>query len=483
MTLPQVIITELDNALGVVPPSAGRLTVFLGCCDSGPLNTPAAYARIPDLKATFTGGPNVEAAAYYIAQTGRPVVFVRADAAVPGTVSAVVQTGTGTCVVTVDPDADTPTDDYQYIIRIVKPGTIAAAGITYQLSYDGGYNWDPETPLGVATTIATNTGVSFMLAAGDCVAGDIYTATATGPGFDVPALKLALDGLALSSIAWEQLAVSGPVMGTAVGELDAFINTARSRGRYRSWIATARMPAPTETQAAYQTALQTSFGSYETRHGGVTAAATRLTSAVTGRYYRRPLLFGFMALQGNVSEEVNTADVNLGPIPGASLTDRNGNPIEHDESLNPGLDDMRFITARTWDGYAGVYITRPRLLSNASSDFQIIPYRRVINLAEDALRQYFIRRLNRPVRVDPKTGYILESSALEIEGGALATMRSVLMAKPKASDVQFRLSRTDNLLSTKTMTGTARVIPLAYPEFIEIEVGFYNPALSFAAAA
>ena len=105
----------------------------------------------------------------------------------------------------------------------------------------------------------------------------------------------------------------------------------------------------------------------------------------------------------------------------------------------------------------------------------------MLNLTELVLRNYFVRRLNRPIRVNPITGFILEADALEIEGGALAIMRSSLLAAPKASDVQFVLSRTDNILSTKTLTATARVIPLAYPEFINIEVGFYNPALSIAA--
>jgi hypothetical protein len=61
-------------------------------------------------------------------------------------------------------------------------------------------------------------------------------------------------------------------------------------------------------------------------------------------------------------------------------------------------------------------------------------------------------------------------------------MRSVLTAKPKASGIQFSLSRTDNLLSTRTLNGTARVIPLAYPETIQLQVGFLNPALQVVAA-
>jgi hypothetical protein len=100
-----------------------------------------------------------------------------------------------------------------------------------------------------------------------------------------------------------------------------------------------------------------------------------------------------------------------------------------------------------------------------------------MSLAESALAAYFIRRLNAPVQVDPDTGYILEEEALEIEDGAIKAMEAVLLDKPKASGVQFTLSRTDNILSTKTLTGDARIVPLGYTETLNISVGYTNPAL------
>ncbi len=161
---------------------------------------------------------------------------------------------------------------------------------------------------------------------------------------------------------------------------------------------------------------------------------------------------------------------------GAAIKDANGNPDEHDETVNPGLDDLGFACLRTWDG-AGVYVNRPRLICPVGSDFQLMPHRRVINLGHAALRSYFKRRLNQPILVDRNTGFILESEAREMELGAMAAMSALLRAKPKCSGVLFSLSRTDNVLSTKTINGQGRIIPLAYPEFFNLDVGFYNPAL------
>jgi len=217
-------------------------------------------------------------------------------------------------------------------------------------------------------------------------------------------------------------------------------------------------------------------GASRTVLGALCAGASKVSSAVSGRTYRRPISFRVAALQASVSEEVNLGAQNLGTMTGVAIRDATGNADEHDESVHPGLDDLGFITLRTWDD-AGVSVNRPRLFSPPGSDFQLVPHRRVLNLAHAALRSYFKLRTSKPVLVNAETGFILETEALEIEAGATEAMRAVLRAKPKASAVLFTLSRTDNLLSTKTMTGQGRVAPLAYPEFINVDVGFYNPAL------
>jgi hypothetical protein len=485
MTLPQVTITEIDGALGVLPPSAGRLIAYTGPCEKGPIATPATFARVTDLTANFGQGPLVEGAAHYINSTGNPVVISRADTVTEGSVGAVTTTGVGTpgtAIVTVDSTANTPFDSFEYVIKVVAGGTVGTAGITYQISYDGGYSYTPVAQLGTLTAIVTPTGVTFNIAAGTMVAGDLHKATAMGPQADATTLGPAIDALGVTAIQWEQLAVVGDILGTVFDLVETKIAGLAAAGKYRSWIGGTRMPNAGESEAAYMAAMSGAFSSKSTTHGSMCAGACRLISGVSGRNYRRPIMFSVAAVQGDVTEEIDTADVNLGSLPGCSIRDLNGNVLEHDEAVNPGLDDARFVTLRTWDGYPGVYITRPRIMSTDGSDFQIIPNRRVLNLAALVLRSYFVRRLNRPIRVDPNTGFILEADALEIEGGATQTMRDALLAKPKASGVQFILSRTDNLLATKTLTGTARVIPLAYPEFINIQLGFYNPALFTTAA-
>lgn len=487
MTQPAVNITELDGALGVLPPSAGALFALIGASTGGTLavNTPATFAKVRDLVAAAGVGPLVEAAAHYVERYGKPVVIVRTGQTTAGACGAVDATGapTGTSVVT-ENSGTAPFDDYEVRLVVVLGGTIGTGPITLKWSVDGGRTYSPNVSLGTAVFLVLgDTGVRLNFAAGTLVTGEYFTARTTAPQWNGTELGLGLDALIASAAFWELVQIVGPLDSTFFDSIDLKITGAAAAGKFHAWIANTRMPTVGESEATYLSSVSGVYASDVTKHGVLCAGATKLTSSITGRKYKRPIAFVVAAREASVSEEVNTADVNLGTLQGAAIRDDNGNADEHDESLNPGLDDARFCVLRTWEGIPGVYVNRPRLFSSEGSDFQLLPHRRVINLAHAALRVYFIRRLNKPILVDATTGFIAEAEALEIEAGARAVLAGALLAKPKASAVLFTLSRTDNLLSTKTLTGQARVVPLAYPEFINLDLGFFNPALQLQLAA
>ena len=478
MSTPEVIITQLDGALGILPPSAGKMLAIVGAASAGPIATPAAFARATDVQTNFGGGDAVEAACYAIERYGKPVIFVRATSSVPGTLGAVDVTGvTGTSVVSAD-GASAPTDYLDAKVRIVNGGTRGVAGITYQESLDGGYSYSPVKALGVATTITIpNSGIIFALAAGTLVAGDAWSARAVGPAPDAAALTVALTALQSSNLPWELAYITSPIDAAALAAIDTRATAMAAIGKYRWFIGNTRMPNAGETEAQYKTAMDLIFSALASKNLSLYSGAAKTISSVSYRNYRRPLAMAVAPRQSSVSEEVNIGMIDLGPLPGVSIRDSNGNPDEHDEAVNLGLDDSRFGTARTWDGYEGVYVTWPRIFAPTGSDFQLAPYRRVMNVFCETVRNYMLLRLAKPIRLNKATGFILEADAIEIESGVLAQLRAVLMTKPKASDVQFVLSRTDNILSTQTVTGDGRLVPLAYPKFIAITLGFNNPAL------
>lgn len=475
MSQPNVDITELDGAIGILPATADEPLALLGVSSSGVVDTPATYARIPNLVADFGYGPLVEAAAYAIKNTGRPVIVVKTGATNVGAAAAVVFVGGGSSVVTVDVDPIAPFDDYEVVGEVVLGGVIATGPITLRFSLDGGRTFNPAISLGTATTYTIpNSGVVLNFAAGDLDTGDSFSFRTSAPKWNTTEMGTALDALRNSVLAWEIAEIVGDLTGTDLDAIDPDFVSMMAAGKYKAWIGNFRMPTLAESEATYLAAFGTAFNSKATKHGMVCAGSAWITSAVSRRKYRRPIAFAVAAREVSVSEEVNTAAVRLGTLPGVALYDDQGILRHHDESVNPGLDDARATVLRTWEGRQGVFVNRPRILSAAGSDYRLMPHRRVLNLAHGALRNFFIDRLNVPVRVDADTGHILEADALEIETGALAAMRTALLSKPKASAIEFVLSRTDDLLTEDppTLRGDARVQPLGYPEVIELEVGF-----------
>lgn len=478
MSQPKITITERDGAIGVLP-AGEKVLALVGASSSGPVNTPATYARSRDIVSTFGAGPLVEAAAYAIERYKRPVMVCRTGDTVSGAYGTVDVSGVdGTSVITAHA-ATEPNDDYDVVILFVTGGTRGTAGITYRYSLDGGANYSPTLALGTGTSILiSEASVELDLAAGTIVAGDVVAVRTTAPQWNTAELTSAIAALDVSAVEWELLEVVGAVDANAFDALETAFAGMLAAGRPRGWVGGARVPNASETEAAYLSALSGIFGSKSSTFGALCAGAVRLVSGVSGRNYRRPLAHVYAPLEATVSEEVNTAH----PIPAhkidASIRDSNGNPLEHDESVNPGLDDARFVVARTIDGKQGTWINRPRLFSASGSDFRLLAHRRVMNLAHRAIRSYFLERLNSEIRVDKRTGFILEADAVEIEAGANSALRDALLGKPKASDVSFTLGRADNILATSEITGDLSIVPLAYMEQISISQGFRNPARS-----
>jgi hypothetical protein len=490
MSQPAVNITEIDGALGVLP-SGTKVHAAVGVSSAGPLNTPAAFARTKDVISTYEAGPLVEYACHYIETYQRPIVLVRSAASVAGLPGTLVTSGvTGTSVVTIGSEA--PNDDYEAYFKVVAGGTLGVAGITFVWSLDGGRTLSPVTALGTALTFTFpgSGGLNLDFAAGTLVAGDFVTSRTTAPNWNAADLSAALQPLHDTTLNWREVHVVGPIDANAFDAIEVKMAALSAAGKPKHWAGNTRVPTVGETEAAYRTAMETIFSSKATVYGNLCSGACKLTASgnVPGRKYKRPVSWTVAARGASVSDEIDIADVNLGALPGVSIRDANGNLDEHDESANPGLDDARFTVLRTHDGYPGVYVNRPRLFSAPGSDFYIVPFRLVANLTREALRTYFVKRLNRPVLVNTQTGFILEEEALDIEDGADGAVRAVLMAKPKASGGGYaqgkfvQISRTDNLLSTRTIQGNARVVPLAYIETINLDVGFVNPALVVQAA-
>jgi len=483
MSLPSVLLNELDGQLGVLPSGRKALAIAGYATGTGiALNTPVGFSRTTDVLSALVRGPLVHAACYAIKNYGVPVTLVRTGGTTAATQETIDITGVlGSSVVTYGADT-TADDDYDLYFKVVNGGTIGTPGITFQYSLTGGRNLSPVTALLSANTFVfpNSGGVGFAFAAGTLLAGDVVRGRTHAPKPSSGEVGAALDALRLTSIQWDIVEPAFDIDGTLFDAIETSFGSGNMKRKM--WAGSARCPTNAETEATYKTALDAIFAAKATTRGMLCAGAADITSGADFGAYRRPIVHAVAARLANVTEEIDLADINLGTLPGVSIRDTNGNPYHHDELANPGLDDSRFCVLRTHDDAQGVYVNNPRLLSTTGSDFEFAQHRRIMNLFREVLDRYFLRRLSRPIVVSRKTGKILESEAAAIDAECNALCDAVLMAKPKASDGGIngkfvRVSRNDNLLSTKKLTGQGAIVPLAYPKTIELDIGFRNPAL------
>jgi hypothetical protein len=480
--LANVNINILDGALGILPQTDGDVMAIAGPSDAGPLNTPTSFARGKYVQQNFGDGPLVESACHAIERYGKPVVLVRTATTNAGSYGALDTSGvTGTSVVTLH-DAVTPVDHYEILFVVVHGGTIGAAGITYQYSLDGGRTMSPVKALGTANFVVLEMAARLDLAAGTLLAGDRVSVRAKSPVWSATDLGTALAALTSTRLGWDFVQIAGELDPVAFDTVDAWLQSLEAAGRFAWAIGNARMPDEGESEAAYLSSLSAAFAAKSSTSIALAAGAAKVLSSVTRRMYRRPVSLPVSAKLSALDLAQSVAQIGApgGALAGVDIRDgaQNVDMNYHDESDSPGLDDARFLTLRTWDSYPGAFVTFPRIFAPPGSDFERIEYRRVMNAACKAIRNYMLLRLQKPVRVDRKTGFILEADAREIEAGATNVLNEVLLKRGRASAATFALSRTDNVLSTKRLTGDGRIVPLAYPVEIDIAMGFTNPALA-----
>jgi hypothetical protein len=306
----------------------------------------------------------------------------------------------------------------------------------------------------------------------------------SGSGTDIAS---ALTALGNSSTPWEICLITGPIDAARFSSIETVFAGAKFADKM--WIGNARTPTYTafvpESDATYQTALEGIFNSLSTTKGGICAGAAQIANGADFRLYTRAIAPSIAARLNSLDEHVDIAQIDLGALPGITLRDSKGNPVagEHDETVAPGLDDDRFTVLRTIDGYGGAYVNNGRILSTPGSDFKYFQHVRVINRARRALYAYLVLRLSKGIRVSTSTGKILEEEAVEIESGAHQAIDAVLSPKRMASGGGYakgryvQLSRDDLLLQTETLTGSARVVPLGYPKFINFDIGLLAPKI------
>lgn len=490
MSVPQATIQKVDFQTGSVAASPIGVAAVIAPAGSGPLLTPATYAR--DDLAFGDFGPSflAEAVSYLIAEAGNPVLAVRASSSTAAAYGAVNHSGMiGTSVPTAG--AAVPVDDYPVTV-VFQTSTgaavaVGAAGITFTYSLDGvSFSAPQALPTGTAPIVLAipnfaaggSPGVSFSLAAGNIDPGDSFTCTTVRARLTDADISTALEALRVTTNPWEVVLIDQDIDAGSTGLLDTWLSGLEKVGKFRAGILNTRMKNVGETETAYATAMTTLVASAApTIRSCVGTDGANLPSTLTGLTLPRPTSLFLAARAMGIAIGVDPAFVADGPLGGAVIIDGKGNPLFHNEENYPNLDQLLLAALRTVSGEKGVYINNARVFSTVGSDYVFLPHIRTMNRACELAFGALTKELGRGVGkkpADPITGgvYILEEDALSIEAMVNQAITNDLEGQVAA--FKFSLNRTDDLSANSgaTVTSTLALVALAYIKGIKTLAAF-----------
>jgi len=499
----EVNITILDGGGSIVVPGA-NVQLAIGCCSAGTANQLIATTQISALTTAVGYGPGPEASALSLA-AGGVVLFIKATQNALGTSTAVAFVGTGTSVITVTLDGSIGAfDDYNVVFRTAVGGTRGVAGVLFQISFDAGRTFGPNIALGTATSYAIpNTGITLNFAAGTFVALDTAKFTTTAPSWTAAGIQSALNAFAASAyasagvgtmhIVGASVSTAGAFRGAAGADctsIQGYLDTLVTQFSYNRAIVSLRDSlAPTafsgagETDATWTGVITADVAAVSAKRicavGGYYNTQSQIPTSVAGApKYRRPLAWSLAARQVTIPTQRHAGRVRDGSL-SFIVQDPVNDPRDgfnyHDDALSPTLDVARLTSARQRKGLPGFYITNPRLLSPAGSDFDLLPKGLVMDVACTVVHQAGQISINDDLRTN-SNGTLYGPDAITIQNGILTKLKDATVAKSMCSAVGVVVDQTNNVQDTSSVNIAVTVQGKAYVLEEQVTIGFGSVA-------
>ncbi len=149
-----------------------------------------------------------------------------------------------------------------------------------------------------------------------------------------------------------------------------------------------------------------------------------------------------------------------------------GQEIKTLGTLN-GLNEKRFIFARTHTGLPGIYFNDSHTCTVGTSDFAYVENNRTINKATRLLRTALLPKLASPVLVDID-GKLPQSVSKSFEGLCRSALEG-MVANQEVSDFDVYVDPKQNILATSELKVKAEITPIGTARKIMVDLGFKNP--------
>lgn len=401
-----------------------------------------------------------------------------------GTDGVVTVGGGGISTVT---QASNPLDAYEVLITIVTAGGLGVGAFTY--SVDGGDTTSGQItiPGGAGTYAIPGTGIVLTFAS-TFTAGDTYAFDTVGASFNNTDVTNALAALRAEQISVDFFGVhlvGTPASAAAAASTAAVLDVQMQAAEGEFLYTAAFMEAPTvgtiivsgsaaiRDTADTDSVLETAFASFASRRVAVGAGDVEMVSSITGRIHRRNIMWAASARAAKLSPGTDAAEVLQGSLDGVRS-------LYRDEGRTPRLDAARFVTARTYRGKRGYFLTNFKMMAQTGSDYTYLVNRRVMDVACNTARAKLLDLLQSKQRVNNQTGFVYETEARKVDTAVSRALEDAIVnTNPSdASAATMTMSRTANVLSTGIFPVKIRVVPHSYVRGITADIGFVNPALA-----
>lgn len=478
--IPNVFFEFPNGGLGLTPAAPSGIIAVFGASSQGPVNTPRSIGGSPaNVSNDFGYGPGASLAANLV-QSGATCVFTRVTASA-GVAGAVTHTGTGDSDLAV---SGAPFDRYDVVITVVRAGTAGSdpePGFT--ISLDGGRTVSKEIRMPSDRSyegLQATTGMVLTWTADTLVVGDTYEFSTTAPACSASDIADALVALRQTTEPFSLVYIVGALTRSQTALVVDTVGTFIPRKKFCRVI-TETVDAGVSTETAWMAALEADFAGYESDLSVVCAGYIGIRDVLTNAVLWRNIgqLAAIRAALVSVSRDL--AAVADGPL----VPWRNAVPVDnvpapgcfvHDEELVPGLNDNKFTTIRSVVGLNGYYITNPNIMSGPTSDYDLLQFGRVADLCAYYTNIFFTQQLSNDVLLNPTNGRILEKEAKSLEQGN-DSANSELIANQNVSALRTVVSRTDNIIQTRTLSVSVQIVPKGYIKVINVTIVF-TPSLA-----
>jgi hypothetical protein len=471
MTLPSLSYSRADGNTGAARSAPIGIFAIIAASASGTAATPTSLTTKAQALTSFGHGELAEDAAYMLDVGRKPVVGCKVAASAPGTYGAFTTTGApGVSPSVITAGVTTPLDRFRVVVEFLTAGTIGVTGIKYRESLDGGSTYGAPQALGTATSIViADTGVTLLLAAGAIAAGEKVSFSTVGPLATLADITTCLDALAATSLAYEAILIgSVEADATIINGVRTLVAGYMASGLSKRVIINVR-PYDLESEDAQDYIDDLEIISDAARTGtrvDVCADGGFLPSPIRGISMWRPTSLALAARIAKISLGTDAAYVADGPVDGFSITE-DGEAVCWDEATTPGLDDLGFVTLRTFARRAGCFIGNPRVFSPIGSDFVFDQQERCMCVAEERSYDFLTEELSSKKRKDPALGpggevYLLEADVAELEQKGTLDLKARLAGE--VDDVRLVLSRVDDVgaASGAIVTASVEISSLVY---------------------